>query len=442
MNQRGRVCRSVTVALVTAVAITSLVASSPWPGAGQGALTLTAHAATKKCKKGFRVKRGKCVRKKPQQPAAPQAQAVPQVVSPPSGPPVYTVPASIPDDCSVPVEGEIMAWLASVPDGSTAQFGAGRCYGQDDTITLADRNGLVIDGQGSEFRALTPGGSHRASWRFVNGGNLTVRNMAVRGSNPQGLYNHAIEWQHGYSVEGVQGMILSNVKARETWGDGVYLYRGAYSPACGDDASSARNILITGALLERIGRQGVAVVDAEQVTLEDSTIGPVATQNVDIETDEACEIARHIMVARNSFGASGWTGVIANGGAGGDPQVGDVSVIDNVQTAPPQTANGCYGNPVWISSPAGVYRHDYRFSGNHFFSSNDAFSLSRLRYVEVSSNSVTFTGDPSVCGPRIGVHLSDSHSVGITSNGFIGAHELFRADALSTGITATGSTTN
>jgi hypothetical protein len=43
-----------------------------------------------------------------------------------------------------------------------------------------------------------------------------VRKLAVRGSNPQGIYNHDLEWQHGYSVEGVQGMTLSNVKARET----------------------------------------------------------------------------------------------------------------------------------------------------------------------------------------------------------------------------------
>src|SRR4051794_18774331 len=168
---------------------------------------------------------------------------------------VYKVPKAIKSDCSVAVEGKIMAWLATVPDGSTAQFGAGRCYGQDGTITLTDRNGLVIDGQGSEFRALTPGGSHRANWRFVRGRDLTVRNLAVRGSNPQGKYDPAVEWQHGYSVEGVQGMTLANVQARATWGDGVDLWRGASSPACGDDASSARNVLITGALLERIGRQ-------------------------------------------------------------------------------------------------------------------------------------------------------------------------------------------
>ena len=106
---------------------------------------------------------------------------------PPSAPGTYVVPKKIPDDCSVAVEGKIMSWLATVPNGSTVQFGAGRCYGQDGTITLAGRSGLVIDGGGSEFRALTPGGSHRANWRLVTGSNLTLRNMAVRGSNPRAV---------------------------------------------------------------------------------------------------------------------------------------------------------------------------------------------------------------------------------------------------------------
>src|SRR2546423_9690906 len=111
-----------------------------------------------------------------------------EAVAKPPSKTVYKVPGSIKSDCSVAVENKLMAWLATVPDGSTVQFAAGRCYGQDGTITLTGRKGLVIDGQGAEFRALTPGGSHRANWRFVNGSNLTVQNMAVRGANPQGLY--------------------------------------------------------------------------------------------------------------------------------------------------------------------------------------------------------------------------------------------------------------
>jgi hypothetical protein len=356
----------------------------------------------------------------------------------PATPGVYKVPTKIPDNCSVSVEAKIMAWLATVPDGSTVQFGPGRCYGQDGTITLTGRSGLVIDGQGSEFRALTPGGSHRANWRLVGGGNLTLANMAVRGSNPQGSYDPAVEWQHGYSVEGVQKITLSNVQARDTWGDGVMLWRGASSPACGDDASSARNVVIDHALIERSGRQGVAIVDAENVTLQDSIVGPVAWWSVDIETDDNCQIARHINILRNQFGANRY-GVIGSVGFGGDPQVGDVTVTDNTQTVATGLPGECWA-PVWILSPDAIYRTGYSFRGNRFLARRNAFEFRRVRNIDVSSNNVTLTPTTG-CGRRNGVLLVDSHTVGITSNVFSGANNVFLADSLSSGITATGNST-
>src|SRR4051794_36196776 len=84
----------------------------------------------------------------------------------------YKVPGKIRSDCSVAVDDKLTAWLATVPDGSTVQFGTNGCYGQNATITLTGRNRLVLDGRGSEFRALTPGDSHRANWRFVGGSDL------------------------------------------------------------------------------------------------------------------------------------------------------------------------------------------------------------------------------------------------------------------------------
>ena len=59
---------------------------------------------------------------------------------------VYNVPQSIKANCSVAVDDKINAWLQTVPDNSTVQFGPGRCYGQNGTITLTNRNGLVIEG--------------------------------------------------------------------------------------------------------------------------------------------------------------------------------------------------------------------------------------------------------------------------------------------------------
>ena len=357
----------------------------------------------------------------------------------PAGAAIYKVPKKIRDNCSVPVEDKIAAWLATVPDGNTAQFGSGRCYGQDGTVTLPDRANLTIDGAGSEFRALTKGGSHRANWRFVNGRNLTVRDLAVRGSNPAGAYDPAVEWQHGFSVEGVQGMVLTGVKAHETWGDGVMVWRGASSPACGDDASSARNVRITGSLLERNGRQGLAIVDGEHVTLEGSTVGPVAWSSVDIETDDDCEIARHINIVRNSFGANRY-GVIANVGFGADPQVGDVTVADNVQTAPTGLSGECWA-PVRILGPEAGYRSGYVFRGNDFLGRRNGFELRRIRNVQIDSNDVPITPTTG-CGKRAGVLLVDSHTVSITSNLFSGANYVFTADTLSTGVTAEGNSIN
>jgi hypothetical protein len=105
---------------------------------------------------------------------------------------VYDVPADIASDCSVAVDDEITAWLATVPDGNTARFAPGGCYGQDGTIALGGRADLVIDGQGSEVRALTPGDEERANWRFVGGANLTMQNVDVRGTNPDGVYSPGV----------------------------------------------------------------------------------------------------------------------------------------------------------------------------------------------------------------------------------------------------------
>jgi hypothetical protein len=273
--------------------------------------------------------------------------------------------------------------------------------------------------------------------------------MAVRGSNPQGLYDPSVEWQHGFAVEGVQGMTLSNVQARETWGDGVDLFRGAHVHTCGDDATSARNVGITGALMERIGRQGLAVVDAENVTLQDSTIGPVAWADVDVETDDDCDIARHITLARNSLGANNY-GAIVSVGFGGNPQVGDLTATDNTQTA----LTGALGSadecrsPVRILSPAGLYRDGYTFTGNHLLARRNAFAFRGLRdidgsglSVDVSSNAATFT-PTDTCGATAGVNLLDSRMVNIANNVFTGAAAVFTADGASTGITSTGNTLN
>jgi hypothetical protein len=154
---------------------------------------------------------------------------------------------------------------------------------------------------------------------------------------------------------------------------------------------------------------GVAISDAENITLQDSTVGPVAWWSVDTETDDDCMIARHINITRNQFGASRY-GAIGSVGFGGDPQVGDVSVTDNTQTVSAGLPGECWA-PVWILSPDAMYRTGYTFRGNRFLARRNAFEFRRIRDIDVSSNSVTLTPTTG-CGTRAGVLLVDHTTLG------------------------------
>jgi hypothetical protein len=192
---------------------------------------------------------------------------------------------------------------------------------------------------------------------------------------------------------------------------------------------------IDGATLERNGRQGLAVVDAEDVRLRNSTVGPVAWWGVDLETDDDCDIARHVTIDHNSFGPNRY-GALGSVGFGGAPQVGDVTFTNNVQTVPSGLPGECWA-PVEILSPDGLYRDGYTFAGNTLLARRNAFEFRRLSNVAVDANTVTFDA-ASGCGGRAGVLLVDAHTVGITNNAFTGANRVVLSDGLSTGVTATG----
>jgi hypothetical protein len=134
--------------------------------------------------------------------------------------------------------------------------------------------------------------------------------------------------------------------------------------------------------------------------------------------------------------------VVDSVGFGADPQVGDVTVTDNTETV---AAPGCFA-PIRILSPVvpdgqpRVYRTGYTFSGNRLLGTRNGFEFRGLRDVDVSSNDVALPPTTG-CGKRAGVLLVDSHGVGITSNTFAGANNVFKTDMLSTGITAASNST-
>jgi hypothetical protein len=324
-----------------------------------------------------------------------------------------------------------MAWIATVPDNATLRFAPNGCYGQDGTLVLTDRVGLTIDGNGSTFKALTPGGSHRANWRFLAGSNLTVLNMTVRGANPAGgitgtAYQRSVEWQHGYSIDAVQGITFDNVAAFDTYGD---LLGIQYDERVGALASApARNVTVRNSRFERSGRQGLALSHGEKVVIENNYIGDVNMNGVDIELNEPYELGRDIRVVGNTFGPVRFS-IVANVGSGYDPNVGTVTVRGNTMNGPLQTCRP----PVYVETHDGMFRLNYTVENNTLLAYGNAFDFNGVKQITVAGNTVHFTnGD---CGTLAGVGLINSHTVSVTGNAFLGAAQVVRKDDVSTGVT-------
>lgn len=346
----------------------------------------------------------------------------------------YTVPSSIPADCSRPVEAEIMSWIASVPNNSTLEFAPNGCYAQDNTITVTDRLGLVIDGRGSTFRAVTAGHSHRANWRMLAGSNLTLKNMIVRGSNPAAgitgtAYVPALEWQHGYSIDAVQGMTADNVAAFDTYGD---LFGVQYDERVGVyNSPPVRNLTLVNSRFERSGRQGIALSHVEGALIQRNYVGDSNMNGVDVELNDPVERGLDIQILDNTFGAMRFS-MVANVGSGYDPNVGRITIARNRMNGPLVTCRP----PVYVETHDDLFRTGYTVQDNVLLAYGDAFDFIGVKEIVVSGNTVNFiNGD---CGTLAGVGLVNSHTVSVVNNAFLGAAEVVKQDSRSTGVTQSG----
>jgi hypothetical protein len=358
------------------------------------------------------------------------------LLPPDSTPAAFLVPESIAADCSRPVENEIMAWLATVPDGATAQFQHKGCYGQDETIELQDRTNLTIDGNGSSFKALTRGSPNRDNWRIEGGQGITLKDMTVCGSNPNaGIHDNAydgkVEWQHGFRFAGTNGGTLENVRVFDVYGDFVeamwdWRASDVYS------APMARNIVVRDSYFARAGRMGIGLTGVDGFLLENSYVGDVNMAAVDLELDVATHLGRNISIVGNTFGPHRFA-LFANGGMGGAPNVGNVLISGNRMTGPLVSCE----SPVYVSSPGGTVRSGWVIRDNKFRTLSETVSATRVTNMVVANNTVQY--EPwGGCSRYSGVGLSDAHSVNVTSNAFSGADRVLLTDSLSTNIREAG----
>jgi hypothetical protein len=320
--------------------------------------------------------------------------------------PAATVPGSIPGDCSRDVTTELNAWIASVPDGSTLRFGPAACYRVDRTIRIKDRVGLTIDGNGATFRAMTSGrelppsqARTRSMFSFTRGRDLTVRDVVVRGANPNAgtgdhAYVAALEAQTAYVVGGVHDMVMDHVEAYDVYGDFVFV-----GPA-------TQHLVVRNSKFSRNGRQGWTI-NGEDITFEHNSIRATRRATVDLEPATRTSIARRILIRDNTIGP-GRLYFLANEGQAAPTE--DISVIGNTFVHKAMT--------IRVSPPRGT-RVRYRVVGNVSdtpvgFGGGGALTFNNVVGIEVRDNV-----QPMQKGRHIsGVSIRNSRDVVVRGNSF------------------------
>ena len=172
-------------------------------------------------------------------------------------------------------------------------------------------------------------------------------------------------------------MTLSNVQARDTWGDGVYLGHSTHTARVRRRRLQCPQCLGSrGPRSSGTGGRGSQIVDAENVTLQGYPRRPLcAGERGHRDRRRLRDSPGTSRSTGNQFGAH-LLGVVASVGYGADPQVGDLTVTDNVQTVP---ASFCFA-PVRILSPVDGtgqilgYRKGYVFRRNQFRGTRNGLS--------------------------------------------------------------------
>jgi hypothetical protein len=213
----------------------------------------------------------------------------------------------------------------------------------------------------------------------------------------------ALEAQHAFEFDGVNGVLLDSVSAADIYGDFVYL------------GANARRVWTTNAVVRhnhfaRNGRQGIAIISARDVVVENNYFGDVRRTSIDIEPNSAADGAQHVSIRNNTFGPTRLNFLSSHGAAG---------LIDGITVE----NNTLIGHSLIISvrPPEGRRRSRFRILNN---TSDRAFGapVPLMRFTRVDS--VEVRGNSQQLQRRqltIGVGAVESCYVTVSGNQFMNA---------------------
>jgi hypothetical protein len=199
-------------------------------------------------------------------------------------------------DCSRDVTGALNAFIAAAPNPSTITFPSDACFEIAGKLELQMKQGLTVEGNGATFRAKGDGERSRWHWGLEGGSDITIRNVTVKGAHPKGgatddAYVRDREHQHGFRLAGVRNVTLEDVTVTDVYGDFVYL------------REASRDVKVLNSRFERNGRQGIAIVEGEDVLIRGNSLTGAARSMFDLEPNDDRRIIKNVTIEDNDIGS-------------------------------------------------------------------------------------------------------------------------------------------
>lgn len=327
-----------------------------------------------------------------------------------------------------------MAAIRSCPDGTASaptivSFPAGRTYHVTNSIEVAQRNGLTIDGNGSLFLKTDPNtdGEHQPIWRLLEGSYVTLQNMVIDGQQPLGPLGitPGNQFNHGVSILGGTGhAVRAPMTIRNVFGDLVTVAAsGQYLQNDATKGQIARDVLIQGVQGYNAVRMCIAPTAGIGIRVEDNTLRHCRYGGIDMETEAPGAKLQNVKVLRNTIDgatptsefATRVSAIIVVGPGTAKALADDISGFEirgNRILKAPET---CY--PAITISEQNTERgpiSNVTVADNTMLTQSHGVSVNDVNTGVVTGNDVTLTRTPGWCGPPASVPVRVLRSTNVT----------------------------
>jgi hypothetical protein len=209
------------------------------------------------------------------------------------------VPASIDRTGGSDVSGALQAFVNGQPNGTTIVFPAGATYRLTGILSVNDKTGLTLVGDGVRLNVAD------TAIRLRDSANITIRGFTIVGQNAQAGTTAACcdsEGEHGIGIYSSDDTLIEHVDISRVYGDCVYGNASTVPGGRWSDGITFRDSTCT-----LTGRHGVGVIRARDMLIERVRFDDIGFDVVDLEPGAADAGAIGFVFRDNEVGFYGWT---------------------------------------------------------------------------------------------------------------------------------------